>query len=97
MSEVWKDVKGYEGLYVVSSLGRVRGIKRGGVLGNSITRGYKIVTLSKNGVPKTFTVHRVVATAFIPNPENKPEIDHIDTNKLNNLNRYITARLSLYI
>lgn len=96
--EIWKDIKGYEGLYQVSNLGRVKSldrviIKNNGftihikekILQNSIDRkGYPIIGLCKMGKCKTKPIHRLVADAFIPNPENKPEIDHIDTDPTNN-------------
>lgn len=91
MKEVWKDVKGYEGLYQVSSLGRVKSVRRyeytrwyGGEL-KSIRQGrYLRTSLCKNGKLKTHNIHRLVAEAFIPNPKNKPEVNHIDGNKENN-------------
>lgn len=81
--EVWKDIKGYEGLYQVSDMGRVR--SKNGVLHlNTNTYGYKHITLSKGDVQKTVVVHRLVSDAFIDNPHNKPQINHIDGNKENN-------------
>lgn len=80
--EEWRDVVGFEGLYQVSNLGRVRSlrIKRGAnstmYLGNH--NGYKVLLIPVNGKRKIFSVHRLVAEAFIPNPENKPCIDHIN-------------------
>ena len=76
--EIWKDIPGYVGLYKVSNYGRVKSIKKQLVLkicgsGNR----YKTVALC-NGMRKTFRLHRLVAAAFIPNPDNKPCIDHID-------------------
>lgn len=98
MEEIWKDIENYEGLYQVSSLGRVRSMDR--VVADSRTghrtlkgkimslpnnqRGYQIVRLSKDGKKTTYFVHRLVAQTFIPNPEEKPQIDHIDTNPANN-------------
>ena len=91
--EIWKDVKGYEGVYRVSSFGRVRSLDRvssigrklkGKVLKQKVTKGYNMVSLSKDGNPKGKTVSRLVAKTFIPNPENKPEVNHIDENKQNN-------------
>ena len=82
--EIWKDVPGYIGLYKVSNYGRVKSVKKQLVLkicgsGNR----YKTVALC-NGMRKTFRLHRLVAAAFIPNPDNLPEIDHIDGNRANN-------------
>ena len=82
--EIWKNVPGYIGLYKVSNYGRIKSIKKQFVLkicgsGNR----YKTVALY-NGVRKTIRVHRLVAAAFIPNPDNLPEIDHIDGDRANN-------------
>lgn len=89
-NEEWRDVPGYEGYYQVSNLGRVKRIKpywtrKCGVLkGGKDRKQYTQVTLSKNGKHTLAKVHRLVAQAFIPNPENKPMIDHIDGNRGNN-------------
>lgn len=89
-NEKWKDVKGYEGLYRVSNLGRVKTLnyKRTGkerVLKNSLNRdGYLMVKLYKNREHLGLGVHRLVAEAFIPNPEGKPQVNHIDEVKTNN-------------
>lgn len=101
--ECWKDVVGFEGLYEVSTRGRVRSIDRiiirkngtklpikGRILpqykkrGNSKLCRYQ-VNLSKNGKKYSKSVHRLVAMAFIPNPLNLPEVNHIDENPLNNV------------
>ena len=85
MKEIWKDIKDYEGLYQVSNLGRVKRITTGRVLKPlKHANGYLMVKLSKNSIVYTKTVHRLVAEAFIPNPEHKSEINHIDENKTNN-------------
>lgn len=83
--EEWRTIKGYED-YKVSNLGRVMSLKRGKqrILSPRISNNYKNVTLCKNGDIKTKLVHRLVAEAFIPNEDNKPVVDHIDTNTLNN-------------
>lgn len=84
MTEIWKDVPGYEGLYLVSSAGRVVGLRRG-LQKPCIDRyGYERTSLSKDGKMKSFYVHRLVAMAFIPNPEQKETVNHKDENKLNN-------------
>ena len=84
--EIWRDISGYEGIYQVSSKGRVRSIRDGKILILKPCKrnGYLTVGLRKNGAHKNFTLHRLVAQAFIPNPENKPMVDHINANRLNN-------------
>ena len=92
MKEEWKDVVGYEGFYQVSCIGRVRSMDK--KIGNKTYKGrmlkvintkrYNVVCLCSNGVQKQKLVHTLVAEAFIPNPENKPYVDHIDTNMTNN-------------
>lgn len=85
MKEIWKDIKEYEGIYQVSNLGKVKRVKTTRVLkGCKDKGGYLRVNLSKNSVTSTNTLHRLVAEAFIPNPDNKPEVDHINENKTNN-------------
>ena len=91
-----KDVKGYEGLYAVTSCGRVYSYKNKKFLKSRPTRnGYFQVVLMKNGERKTCYVHRLAAEAYIPNPENLPQVDHIDNDKthnyVNNL-QWITGR-----
>ena len=86
--EIWKDIKDYEGIYQVSNLGRVKSLKHskeGKILKGRVTgKGYLSVVLFRNSVRKSNSIHRLVAQAFIPNPANKPEVNHIDENKLNN-------------
>lgn len=95
--EIWKDVVGYEGHYKVSSNGRVISLARNIDNGVSIyyskpillmqyisSTGYCVVTLCKNAVCKKLRVHRLVAIAFIDNPENKQYIDHINTIRIDN-------------
>ena len=91
MSEEWRDIKGYEGLYQVSNLGRVRSLNcRGhkGCIGILTPRldgkGYEMVALYKEGKARNTKVHRLVAQAFIPNPNNYPQVNHKDENKTNN-------------
>ena len=88
--EEWKPIKDYEGLYEVSNLGRVKSLnyKRTGkekILKNIECRnGYLAVSLTKLGKQKVFYIHKLVAEAFIPNPDNLPQVNHIDGNKKNN-------------
>lgn len=87
--EEWRDVVGYEGLYKISSKGRVKSYqgrhKQPKILKMSMTTtGYKKVELTKNKRKKSLKVHRLVAEAFLPNEENKPYVNHIDSNPLNN-------------
>ena len=90
MEEIWRDIKGYEGKYKVSNLGRVKSLNyhrscKERILKNLInTRGYLTTVLYKNGIGNNVQIHRLVATAFIENPENLPEVNHIDENKTNN-------------
>lgn len=89
MKEIWKDISGYEGEYQVSNLGNVRSLnyRRSGelkLLKQATTNGYKQITLSKNGKCKSYNVHRLVAIAFIPNPNNYKEVNHKDEDKSNN-------------
>ena len=81
--EIWKDIKGYEGYYQISSFGRVMRNKK--ILKNkSHNHGYLTISLSCMGEIKYYTIHRLVALNFIPNPLNKLEINHKDGNKHNN-------------
>lgn len=97
MEEIWKDVVGYEGYYQVSNLGRVKSLDRyvqrgqgtrlvhGRILNQAVnTNGYLRVILSRGNKTKNTLVHRLVAEAFIPNPEHAAVVDHIDNNRQNN-------------
>lgn len=81
--EIWRDVKGYEGIYQISNLGSLKSNK--GYKKASVNQdGYYQTTLYKNGVKRNVLVHRLVAEAFLPNPQNKRTVNHLDGNKLNN-------------
>lgn len=84
--EIWKDVFGYEGIYQVSSYGRVINLKYSEkrLCHLSITKGYAHSTLIYKNKRKVFRIHRLVASHFIPNYKNKEEVNHIDGDKLNN-------------
>ena len=84
MQETWIKVKGFE-LYSVSDQGNVRNDKTGRILKGGLDKdGYPQVILCKNGSRVNRKVHRLVAEAFVPNPDNKPQVNHIDGNKQNN-------------
>lgn len=92
--EVWKDIKGFEGIYQVSNLGRVKSLPRYTVQKHWVEErilnshhnnsGYCDISLYQDTKRVHKKVHRLVAEAFLPNPYNLPEVDHIDTNKDNN-------------
>lgn len=84
--EQWADITGYDGLYQISTFGRVKSFKTNQqrILRPALnTENYLIVHLWKNNKVKFFTVHRLVAQAFIPNPDNKLQVNHIDGCKIN--------------
>lgn len=100
--EIWKEIDGYDGLYLVSSEGRVKSLSRLVNFGKNVRKtkdvilggssngnGYRYVTLCSNGINTREYVHRLVAKAFLDNPENKEEVNHIngvkDDNELDNL------------
>lgn len=83
--ETFKDIIGYNGVYKISNFGRVYNTKYDRFLKpGKLRNGYLLVVLCNNGVKKCHTVHRLVAEAFLPNPEKLPEVNHKDTNKENN-------------
>lgn len=86
--EIWKDIPDYEGIYQVSNMGRLKRLLKNGrenfLCGKKDKDGYVTVILSKNQKKKYCRLHRVVASAFAPNPDNKKEVNHIDKNKQNN-------------
>lgn len=119
MKEIWKDIIGFEGIYEVSNIGRVRSLDRqiynksssqatigfyrfypGKILRNVLqSTGYNNVTLHKEGTSYPSLVHRLVASCFIPNPENKPQVNHINSvrndNRVENL-EWCTASENLF-
>ena len=96
--EIWKDILGYEGLYQVSNFGRVKSLERlikytenkivlrkcRIIKTHTNKCGYVYVVLHKDGNKKNYLVHRLVAEVFISNPDNLPQVNHKDENKLNN-------------
>ena len=100
MKEIWKDIKGYEGYYEISSIGRVKRLQtiidapymkdsgyrtiKEKILKPQNTGNYKSVALSKEGIVKTIAVHRLVAIQYIPNSNNYPLVMHLDNNPSNN-------------
>ena len=107
--EIWKPIKGFEGFYEVSDLGRVKSLDRWYFSPNgrhvhaterilkvfNDSKGYPSVVLSKDGKAKIYLLHRLIACHFIPNPERKSVIDHINTNpqdfRIDNL-RWVTTK-----
>ena len=97
MTEIWKDVKGYEGRYMISNRGQLKSLDREVERGNGKMRikgrivkpqpnsaGYLRFSLCKDGAWKSFFIHRLVASAFVENPRNLPYVNHEDCNYLNN-------------
>jgi hypothetical protein len=99
MNEIWKDIKGYEGMYQISNIGRVKSLKRITRFKNRDSvrieeekilklakhhKGYLKAQLRKNDKLKRYFIHRLVAEAFIPNPHNKETVNHKDGDKSNN-------------
>ena len=98
MTEIWLPIEGYENLYEVSNLGRVRSLEHTVLRKNGVklkvpgkilkprtnNSGYLMVRLYKNGIWRDFLLHRIVSTAFLPNPDKKPQVNHLSENKQNN-------------
>ncbi len=96
--EIWKDIEEFKGYYQVSNLGRVKSIERKFFNGKGMQtqpekikdiqtqpNGYRYANLHKDGKNHTRRIHRLVAQAFIPNTESKPDVNHIDGDKANNV------------
>jgi hypothetical protein len=82
--EIWKGISGYENLYQISNLGRIKSIRRNKILRHKFTTyGYPMICLSVNGIKEYLLIHRLLGFAFISNPNNLSEIDHIDRNVKN--------------
>lgn len=85
MIEKWLDINGYENEYQISNFGRLKSIKSNMIMKPMVaTNGYLIACLWKNGKQRKFGIHRLVAAAFIPNPNNYKEVNHKDEDKTNN-------------
>ena len=80
---LWKDITGYEGLYMVSDDGRIMNVRKH-ILKPVIVTGYNRINCHKDGILKSYLVHRLVAKAFIENPDNKEFVDHINGNRQDN-------------
>lgn len=98
MREIWKEIEGYDGFYLISNLGRVKSNGRESLVGSGGFRktktrilknrvsqsGYEVLGISYNGQLNFHRIHRLVASNFIENPKNLPEVNHINGNKLDN-------------
>lgn len=85
MVELWRDIKGYENEYQISTIGRLKSVKSNLIMKPMVaTNGYLIACLWQNNKQRKITIHRLVADAFLPNPHGLPEINHIDEDKTNN-------------
>ena len=94
-NEIWKDIPFLKGYYQASNIGRIKSLKREKVVNQYSSEtvlkqrkgrdGYMIVNISVNNKCKTYKVHRLVAAAFLENPQNLPQVNHKDENKMNNV------------
>ncbi|RXU84513.1 hypothetical protein CYQ77_12745 [Enterococcus faecium] len=87
--EIWRPIKGYEGLYEISNLGKIKSNFRQGSTTDFLKisnngNGYMMVRLCKNGKAKKYYLHRLLAQTFIDNPEDKPQVNHINENRSDN-------------
>ena len=84
-NEIWKDIKGYDGKYQISNKGNIKNVKRNKLLKIQFNKNYKCIHLvGTDGKIKNYTIHRLMAQSFIPNPDNLSCVNHKDENKLNN-------------
>lgn len=97
--EIWKDIPGYEGKYIISSFGRIISLKRNGIAKDTEVslnkRGNYLKVGLRNKERVSYSVHRLVALTFLANPNNLPQVDHIDGDKMNNHAsnlRWVTAK-----
>lgn len=86
IKEKWKDIQGYENLYQISNMGRIKSLWFGKekIMKQLIRNGYCYVDLCKDKIKKHYNIHRLVAQTFIPNPQNYPQVNHKDEVKTNN-------------
>ena len=95
MNEVWKDIDGYNGYYKVSNLGRIKNSKGRILRQHKQNSGYLMIHLCNKNNSVGATIHSLVANAFVPNPDKKPQINHIDGKKENNTSenlQWVTAK-----
>lgn len=87
-NEIWKPIKGFEGKYLVSDLGRIKSLpnrtRKTELILKPQNQTYSFIDLCKDGKVKKMTIHRIVAMNFLDNPEDKPQVNHINGDKLDN-------------
>lgn len=85
MKEIWRNIKEFHGIYQVSNLGRIRNIKKNKILtGYTNNKGYQMIHFHTNTQDKMYSIHRLVATYFKPNPKNLPQVNHKNEIKTDN-------------